>query len=287
MAASLPTVLPIPRPAFPAREAPVPLPVPSPAPKVDVPAPDAEAVPATGLREAFGRRAIAGIAIQVVLVVIVIKLVIDVAFGAVATPTLSTVYGAAYDTLPAVERQALDTRFSAIAGSVRGLSGADLRSKVQGLVDGGMARLDDPTLTEHERLWTAGFNSADTATCAGVARATLKGVADPPGIDTLLASQGAAGYGRWLEIQTAAMAAQVGNAPEARTASQEEADSMFIRLFAQVPASDMEVLRSEQDGSQQSDDTLCTAQRHFLAAVLQLTPSDLVTYEIWSVTPVH
>ena len=286
-AASLPGVLPLPRPTYPPRTTPVPAPVPAPVPKIDEPAPNSDKAPSTGIRGLIGRGTIAGIVVQVALFLIVVKLAIDAALGAVATPTLSTVYGSTYDALAAAERQSLDAQFAAISGSLRGASGGDLKAKVQALVDGGMPRLDDATLAEHEHLWAAGFDAADTASCASIARATLRGDANPPGVDAMLASQGPTGYGRWLEILVGAMSAQVGNAPQARTVSQVESDAMFVRLFAQVPQTDLEVLRAEQDGTAQPDDAVCTAQRHFLAGVLKLDAPDLTTYEIWSVTPTH
>jgi hypothetical protein len=230
-------------------------------------------------------RAGVGVGIRVAIVAIVVWLAVGAIAGAVATPTLGAVFGPSYGSLPAEQRQALDARFAVVAAGIRGGSGAELKAKVQRLVDGGMPRLDDALLAEHERLWAAAFAGTDTTTCATVARATLTGNPYPPELDRMLASQGPTAYGRWLDILVTAMEAQVAGSPPARSVTQDASDAMFARLFAQLSPEDMATMSAEQDGIAQSDDAVCAAQRHFLAAVLQLEPADVVTYEIWSVTP--
>lgn len=239
----------------------------------------------TATRTATSPQSIFGLLVRMALVGVLVWLAAQAALGALNTPTLGSAFGATYQTLPADQRQALDARFAAVAGSLRGSSGADLRAKVQTLVDGGMPRLDDSTLAEHQRLWAAAFSSTDSPTCAAVARAALTGKPYPPELDRMLGSLGPTGYGRWLEILVTAMEAQVHDTPAARAVDADTSDAMFARLFGDMAPVDVATMSAEQDGIAQPDDAVCAAQRNFLAAVLRLVPADLVTYEIWSVAP--
>lgn len=246
--------------------------------------PVGEPEPAPKKRRAFG---VSIALIAGLLGFVVFKFVLPLVLVGVAGQALGLVFGGPFERLPGDVKQDIEQRFEAAVGNqLEGLSDDAQLARVDGLVKGGMPRLDDAALVSHLQLASSAFQHAETAACADVARAIVAGQ-DPP-TDANVKVIGAlsdAELRQWFELQILAIEAESRGSPAATVVSGVDMDSYFEAVFQQLSAADLEAINTLSNGATVDDATACSAVRGFYGAIVNRPPAEVALFARYDVSP--
>jgi hypothetical protein len=224
--------------------------------------------------------------VALAVVVVLVRVALGLFAATVVGNALGTFFGGPYSHLPADQRQLLEQRFdTAVGTSLDGLSDADASTAVGNMIADGMPRLDDATLVDRLRLFTAIMSQSDVATCGSIARSASSGAIDETAASNAVASLDADSFGRWVEINVSAIEAHARNDPPQRTADVSAVNGIFDQILPQLPAADTATLVAMSNGSDVTDTAACDAWRHLYSTLFTLSSDDLPTIALYDVSP--
>jgi hypothetical protein len=229
------------------------------------------------------RAAILGVG--AVVVVLGGKIVLGLAAGAVVGSAVGAFFGGPFERLPSDQRSQFDTRLTAAVGSTfNGLSDTDKKARILAMLEGGLPRLSDPILIERVSLFTTALHSADTATCAAVARGSLLGKPDATAADKVIGGLDTTPFGRWVEINIEAIEAEKLGAIPARTVSSAASDALYASLFDSLTPTDTATITAVTGGGTATDADACAALRNLYGSGKALGSADLANFALLDVS---
>lgn len=217
---------------------------------------------------------------------IAFKFVLPIVIGTAMSGALGGVFGGPFEKLPGDQQKALEQRFeTAMGDTTKGVSDAEVTTRVDDAISAGLPRLGDALLVERFRLTSKLITSAEVATCARIARATATSKDDADAMSTALGSMDATSIGRWFDINVSALEAEAAKAPDVRAVPQADSDRVFDAVFGLFTDAELTQLRGLYDGEEQSDVDACTGFRALYGHITQLPPEDLTIAALYEVTP--
>ena len=242
--------------------------------------------PAPAPRSGGKGKAVGLAAIAVAVVALVGKIGIGFLGATVISGALGIAFGGPFERLPADQQENLEQRWDAAVGqSLDGLTDAQVTTKVDDLINGGLPRLDDTVLVDRMGIYIAMLNQADDATCAALAKNAGTGqLAEAVGQKALDALD-TSSLGRWYEINVRAIEAEVGRNPEARSPEAAHVDEIFAKLVPQLAEADLAAIIAVSDGSEVPDADACAAYRSLYTQVGNLGADDLAVMALYDVSP--
>ena len=227
--------------------------------------------------------AVLGAALGAIFVKFVLPLILVGAAGQV----FDSAFGGPYMRLPSDVRASFEQRLEAAVGDTfDDQSDAEQTASILALVKGGLSRLDDRLVESNFRLTSKAIGATDVASCAAVSRAVVVGT-DPPEsaatamIDTLSDAE----VQEWFEIRVSAIEAELRRSPDQVIVLEEPLAPLYEKLFAIMPASDIETIGQLANGQTVEDEALCTAVRGLYASVLTLSAEEVTLFARFDVSP--
>ncbi len=153
------------------------------------------------------------------------------------------------------------------------------------MIADGMPRLDDATLVDRLRLFTAIMNASDVATCSSIARSASTGSIDETAASKAVASLDTPSLGRWIDINVLAIEAHAQSFPLPRTADDRAVNAIFDQILPQLSPADTTTLAAMSNGTEVTDAAACDAWRHLYSTLFTLSGDDLPTIALYDVSP--
>ena len=232
-----------------------------------------------GILAGIGALGVAGIAILV-------KYALPIFFAASMSGALTSVFGSAFEKLPADQRDAMEKRFEAAIGKkIDGLSDAQAKAVIDEAFNDGFPRLADEPLVDRLHIAVKMIGTADAGTCARMARSSATGEQDQ---DALLAAVGTldqASVARWYDINIQALEAAATGAPAARTVPGSESDRVLQATVSLMSDAEYAQLEQLYGSSEVPDADACGGFRALYTAMEKLSADDFAVLALYDVSP--
>ena len=141
--------------------------------------------------------------------------------------------------------------------------------------EGGLARLDDSTLTRSFLLYLAAMDRIPVQACGDMARVSRSGgdISESTWIASLTAFD-AAERMEWIRMGVAAVEAQARGIRIPRIVSEDEADRVFDAMDALASLGEASAMQAIGHGTTPSDAELCAGAKAFGTAAMRLSAAD-------------
>jgi len=223
-----------------------------------------------------------------VAVVLFLKFGTKLLVVAVAGAALSSVFGGPFERLPDQPQKEFQERFDAAMGDqLKGLSDAEITTKVDDMLWQGLSRLDDEHLMERIKLASTILAAADEPSCARMARANAQGKQDEKAMEEALAKVDVESLGRWYDINLLGLEAQVAGMPPQRKPDEAAVNDVVDTVFQGLTDEESGVIGDlyAEDGPILTDAEACTALRALYDHIGALEAKDLAVMALYDVTP--
>ena len=216
-----------------------------------------------------------------------LKLVSILLAASVVSGALGSVFGNAYDQLPANFRSGISTRLEAVVPA-----DFDLRSHAQQVAwlneqrIGGMVRLDDEALVRRFRLLEEGLRGMPVPACAEIVDAVRSGrMASKTTDDAFFAALAEDQRMEWVEFEVEAIEAQARGTPVPRIVNEDEVAKVYEAADRLTTPDESGALDAFNADTTPSDAVACSGVRAYNAVLLRLAATDLATVSRYNVQP--
>ena len=191
---------------------------------------------------------------------------------------LHSMFGDPYEQLPSDFRTGIETRVKALTPpNFDKLSETEQAAWIQKQVEGGLARLDDTTLTRRLGLWVEADAQMSVPDCAAYNREEQGLKHSRASNDAFLAALDGGGRREWIEILVQAMEADAHPMDYRRVPTNDEVDRLFAAIYDAATPDERTAISGWAPAFPQTDEVVCASVRAEDAASGRLRSADLVT----------